>query len=87
MSDTLCAIGTVATTFGVSAEMSGDIRMSIVVSVISALIYAAINIATKLLTSYLFKKGKITRDQKETIDDTADDLADDGKINNSNKKD
>lgn len=48
--------------------------------------FAGISIITKVITSILEKKGLISSEHKKAIDDTADDLADDGKINNSNQK-
>lgn len=47
------------------------------------------NIISKIITSALEKKGVITHEQKENIDekveDVVEDVMDDGKINNSNK--
>lgn len=85
MSDLLCGFGAAATTLGVTAYTTGDIVTSIVLSVVSALIFAIINIITKVVTSILEKKGIISAEHKKVIDDTADDLADDGKINGSNR--
>lgn len=85
MSDLVCGAGAVCTTFTVAEMSGGDWRISLITSVISALIFALINILTKVVTSMLEKKGVISHENKEAIDDTVDDLADDGKINGSNK--
>ena len=50
----------------------------------SALIYAGINLLVKFLTAKLTKSGKISKEDADKINSTADDLADDGKINGSN---
>ena len=85
MSDVACGIGTFLTTYAVCSTISSDAIWNIVASLISAIIYAIITIGVKILTSVLEKKGIISSGHKKIIDDTADDLADDGKINGSNK--
>lgn len=86
MTDVVCGIGTAVTTFGVTSSATGDITVSLIASVISAVIFALINIGTKVITSILEKKGLISHSDKKKVDETADDLADDGKLNNSNEK-
>ena len=85
MSDVVCGIGTFLTTYAVCSSINSDAIWNIIASLISALIYAIISIGVKILTSVLEKKGIISSGHKKIIDDTADDLADDGKINGSNK--
>lgn len=84
--DIVCGLSTFVTTLTITeAANSNDVSVNLVVALVSALIYAFINIGTKLLTSFLEKKGVISHENKEAIDDIADDVADDGKINHSNR--
>lgn len=84
--DIVCGFSTFITTLTLTeAVNSNDVLVNLVVALVSALIYAVINIGTKLLTSFLEKKGVISHENKEAIDDIADDVADDGKINHSNR--
>lgn len=84
MSDLYCAAGTFFTTFTLTTGMENPLNQ-IFVSIISALFFAVINVGVKVLTSYLENKGVINDHQKHEIDKVADDFADDGKINGSNK--
>ena len=86
MSDLICGAGAFVATFSVTNSATENWGMSLLVSILSAIIFAFLNIGTKILTSYLEKKGVISSKHKKMIDDTADDLADDGKINGSNKE-
>lgn len=85
MSDVACGIGTFLTTYAVCSTISSDAIWNIIASLISAIIYATISVAVKIITTILEKKGIISPSYKKIIDDTADDLADDGKVNGSNK--
>ena len=85
MSDMVCGIGTFLTTYAVCSSISSDAIWNIIASLISAIIYAAISVAVKIITTVLEKKGIISPSYKKIIDNTADDLADDGKVNGSNK--
>lgn len=88
MSDIVCAMGTIATTFAVTSEATaGNVGLSILASIVSAIVFAALNIVTKIITSMLEKKGLISSKDKRMIDNVADDLVDDGKVNGSNAKD
>lgn len=87
MNDIICGVGTFATTLVVAQEHTSDPWISILVAVISAVIYAVINLGTRIITSVLEKKGLISSEDKKKIDDVAEDISDDGKINNSNKED
>lgn len=74
LSDILCGVGTFFTTLSISTATNNDPVVSIIVAVVSALIFAAFNVGTKILTSILEKKGVITHEQKEDIDDAAEDI-------------
>lgn len=87
MVELLCGAGTFCTTFVVASIANENFLTNLLIAVISAVIYAVLNIGVKIITSILEKKGIISSEHKKMIDETADDLADDGKINNSNKKD
>ncbi len=86
ITDIACGIGTFLTTFTLAETVTGgEVWLNVLVAMVSALVFALINIGTKLLTSFLEKKGVISHENKEAIDDVADDVADDGKINHSNR--
>ena len=88
VSDVICGIGAFFTTWSVVGTMpESDIWSQLIVAVLSALAFAIVNIIGKIITSWLEKKGVISHKDKESIDHTLDDLADDGKINNSNDED
>ena len=87
VSDVACGVGAVVTAFATSEGFQLQTWESILVAVISALVYAVLNIGTKILTSFLKKKGLIDSETKKKVDDKMEDLADDGKINDSNKED
>lgn len=88
MSKIFGGVGSFVTSFAVLAELQSDnIWINLGISLLSAVLWAIISIGTKIITHYLEKKSIITSEQKKNIDDTADDLADDGKINKSNKGD
>lgn len=61
----------------------------LLIALCSALIFAAVNIVSKIVTSQLEKKGIITHEDKEKIDETikdgVEDIMDDGKLNDSNE--
>ena len=85
MTDIVGGISTFATTYIVTAETIGEPAwVQLLIALGSALIYAGINLGVKLLTARLKKEGKISDEDAKTINGTADDLADDGKINGSN---
>lgn len=86
MSDILCGLANAATIFTVTTETGMNPIWSLVLTLVGSIVYAVINIGIKVLTSYLQKKGVISDNTKKEIDEVADDLADDGKINNSTKK-
>ena len=85
-SDVACGVGAVATAFATSEGLHLQTWESILVAVVSALVYTLLNIGSKVLTSWLKKKGLIDAETKKKVDDTMEDLADDGKINGSNKE-
>ena len=88
MSKIFGGIGSFVTAFAVVTELQSDnIWINLGISLLSAVLWAIISIGTKIITHCLEKKNIITSEQKKNIDDTADDLADDGKINKSNKGD
>ena len=87
MVEVLCGVGTFLTAFAVSEAVGEDFWVRLLVAIVSAIVYAVLNIGVKILTSVLEKKGLISSEHKKVIDETADDLADDGQINHSNKKD
>lgn len=88
MSKIFGGIGSFVTSFAILTGLQSDnIWINLGVSLLSAVLWAIISIGTKIITHYLEKKNIITSEQKKNIDDTADDLADDGKINKSNKGD
>ena len=74
------------TIFTTSVGAEHDPIWSIILTLIGSVVYAAINIVTRIITSALEKKGIISHEDRKEIDDVAEDLSDDGKINNSNKK-
>lgn len=82
MSDLYCGVGAFFTTFTLTGY-TDDPMLQIVVSIVSALFFALVNLGVKILTSYLENKGIINDHQKHELDKIADDLVDDGKINNS----
>lgn len=82
MSDLYCGVGTFFTTLTLTGY-TDDPMVQIVVSIVSALFFALVNLGVKILTSYLENKGIINDHQKHELDKIADDLVDDGKINNS----
>lgn len=91
MSTILLGLASMLTAFSASILVSsenGELTLgeSLLISLISGIVYAILNIGGKILTSYLTKKGIIDSDTKNSINDSLDDLADDGKINNSNRK-
>ena len=86
MSKMVCGTASVLTTFAVVNSMDYSLLTNILVSIISAIVFAGINIITKIITTRLEKRGLISKVRKKDIDDIVDDLADDGKKNNSNKK-
>lgn len=79
---------TMATTYAVTGnpETGGDIWMDLLYSIISALAYSLVTIGIRALTSYLQNKRLLSSKDKDEIDDKASDLIDDGKLNDSNKK-
>jgi hypothetical protein len=81
--DIVCGMGTAVTAFAASEGLNLSTWESILVAIVSALIYAVLNVGSKILTSWLQKKGLITSNQKKKIDYDMDDLADDGKLNKS----
>ena len=85
MTDILCGASAAIATFAITAENGTNLWESILAALISAIIFGAINIGTKVITSVLEKKGLISSENKKDIDSIADDLADDGQINKSNK--
>ena len=87
--DVVCGLGTFITTLGVVSNTPDGTApwVQLVIGVVSALIFSVVSLGTKILTSYLEKKGLISHEHKKQIDETVDDLADDGKINGSNKSD
>lgn len=87
MMELLCGAGTFLTSFIVASVANENFWTNLLIAIISAVVYAVLNIGVKIITSILEKKGLISSEHKKMIDETADDLADDGKINNSNKKD
>lgn len=74
------------TIFTTSVGAEHDPIWSIILTLIGSVVYATINIITRIITSALEKKGIISHNDKQDIDNVAEDLSDDGKINNSNKK-
>lgn len=82
MSDLYCGVGTFFTTFTLTSY-TDDPMVQVMVSIVSALFFALVNLGVKILTSYLENKGIINDHQKHELDKIADDLVDDGKINNS----
>ena len=87
INDIVGACGSFFTTFTIASELNtNNIWVNLGVSIASALVWSILSIGTKIITHYLEKKGTITSKQKNKIDDAADDLADDGRINDSNKK-
>lgn len=87
INDIVGACGSFFTTLTIASELnSSNIWINLGISVASAVAWSLLSIGTKIITHYLEKKGIITSKQKNKIDDAADDLADDGRINDSNKK-
>lgn len=78
MSDLYCGAGAFLTSFVLAGQVDNVIGQ-IIVSVFTALLFVGV----RILTSYLENKGIINDHQKHEIDKIADDLIDDGKINNS----
>ena len=85
MNDIICGASAAIATFAITAENGTNLWTSILAALVSALIFGTINIGTKVITSVLEKKGLISDEHKKDIDSIADDLSDDGQINNSNK--
>lgn len=79
MTDLYCGAGAAFTSFVLAGQVE-SIAGQIIVSVFTALLFVGV----RILTSYLENKGIINDHQKHEIDKVADDLLDDGKINNSN---
>lgn len=72
------------TAFTILDNIDGsDVITNVAVALITGAVYAIINIAAKIITSILEKRGLISKESKKAIDDTVNDLADDGKLNNS----
>ena len=85
MTDIIGGVSTFTTTYLVAAQTTGEPAwIQLLIALGSALIYAGINLGVKLLTARLKKQGKISEEDAKAINGTADDLADDGKINGSN---
>ena len=86
MSDIFGGVASMATTYVFAASTAGQYPpwIDLIVAAASALIYAGINLLVKFLTAKLTKSGKISKEDADKINSTADDLADDGKINGSN---
>lgn len=90
MRDLLLGCGSFLTTLtAVEATGTANSWQGLLIALASALIFAGVNIGSKIITSMLEKKGIISHEDKEKIDDkvedVVEDLADDGKINNSNQ--
>ena len=83
MNDLICGAGTVVTAVAATEGLQLNWWESILVAVVSALVYSILNVGSKILTSWLEKKGYINHNQKKEIDHKMDDLADDGQLNNS----
>ena len=83
MSDLYCGVATFFTTFTLTSYVE-DPMTQIWISIVSAIFFALVNVGVKILTSWLENKGIINDHQKHEIDKVADDLTDDGKLNNSN---
>ena len=85
MTDIVGGVSTFATTYIIASEAIGEPAwVQLLIALGSALIYAAINLGVKILTARLKKDGKISDEDAKAINRTADDFADDGKINGSN---
>ena len=76
LSDIICGAGTFFTTYSITSTTGTDPLTSIIVAIVSALIFAIVNVGTKILTSVLEKKGLITHEHKEQIDDAIEDILD-----------
>lgn len=83
VNDILCGCANFFTVFTLTAQ-SESTWEALLVSVVSTLLYSLVNIAVKIGTTVLQNKKLINAEQKKKIDDIADDLADDGKLNGSN---
>lgn len=79
MNDLYCGVGAFFTSFILAGQVDSVVGQ-IVVSIFTALLFVGV----RILTSYLENKGIINDHQKHEIDKIADDLIDDGKINQSN---
>lgn len=79
MTDLYCGVGAFFTSFILAGQVDSVVGQ-IIVSIFTALLFLGV----RILTSYLENKGIINSHQKHEIDKIADDLIDDGKINQSN---
>lgn len=60
--------------------------ISLIVSVVSPIFYFGIKFLFDTMITKAKKEGKLTDEQAKDLQDKADDITDDGKLNNSNKE-
>ena len=60
--------------------------VSMVVSIISPIFYFLLKFMFDVMITRAKKRGNITSSQEKDLQEKADDITDDGKVNNSNRK-
>lgn len=80
-----CYITNFATLIG-TMDNGAPWWVSLVVSIISPIFYFLLKFLFNVMITMAKKNGDITDAQEKDLQDKADDITDDGKINNSNRE-
>lgn len=82
---TMCYVTNIGV-FLTTMENQSPWWVSLIVSLVSPIFYFLVKYVFDIMITRAKKNGDITKEQAKDLQDKADDITDDGKLNNSNKE-